>query len=270
MVNSNVRAFFGAGLIWTCFGGGACLADTLPSCAGPVEVAGARVARIEMNGDLVLEDGRAVRLEGLNLPAGSRDHAPALFAKQAMATLDDLARGRRVMLSVFVPKEDRYGRLRAQVFFSDAPDERWLQIALLKRGLARVSIAPERHECAEELYAAEASARGKHIGIWASDFYTVRTPDTLDDALGTFQIVEGRVLSAAVKDGRGYIDFGNDWRRDFKVTIAPDDMKRFRNAGVDPRNYEGLTLRVRGYVDRLSGPEIEVASPAGIEVVQGR
>jgi hypothetical protein len=76
-------------------------------------------------------------------------------------------------------------------------------------------------------------------------------------------------VSAAVKDGRGYIDFGDDWRRDFKVTISPEDMRRFRDAGVDPRNYAGYTLRVRGFVDRLGGPEIEVASPAGIEVLHG-
>ncbi len=245
------------------------IAEALPSCAGAVEATGLRVTRVEKNGDLVLEDGRAVRLEGLLLPAGSKDHAPAYLAEQAVAEIDDLARGRRVTLSVFVPKEDRYGRLRAQVFFPDASDEAWLQIALLSRGFARVSMSPDRHECAAELYAAEAGARGKRYGIWGTDFYAVRTPDNLADAVGTFQIIEGRVVSAALKDGRAYIDFGDDWRHDFKVTISPDDMRRFRDAGVDPRNYTGYTLRVRGFVDRLGGPEIEVASPAGIEVVHG-
>jgi micrococcal nuclease len=244
-------------------------AAALPACAGPVEAKDLRVVRVEKNGDLVMEDGRAVRLEGLLLPAGSKDHAPGYLAEQAVAMVDDLARGRRVTLSVFVPKEDRYGRLRAQIFFSDANDEPWLQVALLKRGFARVSMSPDRHECAEELYAAEAVARAKRYGIWGSEFYAVRAPDNLDDAVGTFQIVEGRVASAAVKDGRGYIDFGDDWRHDFKVTISPEDMRRFRDAGVDPRNYTGYTLRVRGFVDRLGGPEIEVASPAGIEVLHG-
>ncbi len=226
------------------------------------------ITRVEKNGDLVLKDGRAVRLEGLLLPAGPKDHAPAYLAEQAVAVLGTLARGRRVMLSVAAPKEDRYGRLRAQVFFSNAGNEYWLQIAMLDRGFARVSIAPGRRECASELYAAEAEARKKRSGIWASGFYAVRMPDELDDAVGTFQIVMGRVVSAAIKNGRGYIDFGSDWREDFKVTISPNDMKRFRDAGVDPRNYAGLTLRVRGFVERLGGPAIEVASPEGIEVIR--
>jgi micrococcal nuclease len=238
-------------------------------CAGPVEAKDVHVLRVEKNADLVLADGRAVRLEGVILPAGNRDHAPNYLAEQALAALADLARSRDVTLAIFMPKEDRYGRLRAQVFFPATKDEPWLQIALLRRGFARVSIAPDRRECASELYAAEAYGRGKRYGIWSSGFYDVRTPDNLGGTVGTFQIVEGKVLSARVKDGRGYLDFGRDWRRDFKVTIAPEDMRRFRDTGVDPRTYEGLTIRVRGFVDALGGPEIEVASPEGIEVVQG-
>ncbi len=245
------------------------LSAPVAACAGPEEASGVQVTRVEKDGVLVLVDGRAVHAEGLLLPAGARDHAPSFFADQAVGMMNDLSRGRRVTLAVLIPKEDRYGRLRAQVFFTEATDERWLQVAMLRRGLARVSIAPDRRECASELYAAEAEARKKRYGIWTSQAYAVRTPDDLAGTLGTFQIVEGKVLSAAIKDGRAYLDFGADWRRDFKVTISPDDMKRFRDAGVDPRTYSGLTLRVRGFVDSLGGAEIEVASPEAIEVIQG-
>jgi hypothetical protein len=247
---------------------GSALGATLAPCAGPVEARDVEVIRIEKNGDLVLADGRAVRLEGLLLPAGNRDHAPGYIADEAVSMLNDLARGRQVTLSVFVPKEDRYGRLRAHVFFSQNADEAWLQVAMLRRGFARVSIAPERRECASELYAAESEARRARRGIWASGFYDVRNPKQLDGTLGTFQIVEGKVLSTGIRQGRAFLDFGTDWRHDFKVTISPEDMRRFRDAGVDPRTYEGLTIRVRGFVDRLSGPEIAIASPENVEVIQ--
>lgn len=253
----------------------ACLAScplpaaALPSCAGPVEAANVQIVRVERDGVLVLTDGRAVSLEGLKFPAGSADRAPQFLAQQAIDTLNDLARGRHVTLSVFVPKEDRYGRLRAQVFFDQAADEGWLQTALLRRGFARVSIAPDRTECAAELYAAENYARTHHYGIWASSDYAVRRPDGLDNAVGTFQIVEGVVLSARVKSGRAYLDFTHDWRTGFKVTISPEDMGHFRDAGVDPTTYEGLKLRVRGFVDRMGGPDIEIANPQEMEVIQG-
>jgi hypothetical protein len=245
-------------------------AAVLPTtCAPTIEVSDVQVTRVEKNGVLVLVDGRAIHLEGLLLPQGAKDHAPAFLAEQAVSTLSDLSRGRTVSLAVNIPKEDRYGRLRAQVEFPQDNDEPWLQIAMLRRGLARVDIAPDRRECAEALYAAEAEARKNKNGIWTQSAYAIRTPDQLAGTTGTFQIVEGKVLTANMKNGRAYLDFGADWRSDFTATISPDDMPIFRDAGVDPRNYAGKIVRVRGFVDQMNGPEIELSSPDMVEVIVG-
>src|ERR1700690_881940 len=115
-------------------------AASLPACVPPIEASNIHVDRVEKNGVLVLDDGRAVRAEGLLLPAGARDRAPGFLADEALSMLNDFARGRSATLAVRPPKEDRYGRLRAQVFFTHGSDEPWLQIAMLRRGLARVSI----------------------------------------------------------------------------------------------------------------------------------
>ncbi len=243
-------------------------AAPLPACAGAIEAVGVQVMRVEKNGALVLVDGRAVHPEGILMPAGAKARAPDYFSGQALNELSTLTHGRGVTLAVMLPKEDRYGRLRAQVFTTDDADDFWIQAALLKRGLARVSIAPDRVECASELYAAEAGARTAHYGIWSHAAYAVRTPDTVGRDIGTFQIVEGKVLTATLKDGRAFLDFGPDWKTDFTVSISPDDMKSFHTTGVDPRNYAGKTVRVRGFVQRVDGPEIEVAVPEDIEVVQ--
>src|SRR5277367_5681008 len=120
-------------------------AAALPTtCAPTIEASNVQVVRVEKIGVLVLVDGRAVHLEGLLLPQGAKDHAPAFLAEQAVSTLSDLARSRTVSLAVNIPKEDRYGRLRAQVEFPQDNDEPWLQIAMLRRGLAHVDIAPDR------------------------------------------------------------------------------------------------------------------------------
>jgi hypothetical protein len=243
-------------------------AAVLPACAGPAEASNVRVVRVETNGVLVLEDGRAVKVEGLLLPAGSRDHAPRYLADEAISVLSDLVRGRLVTLAAQWPKEDRYGRLRAQVFMMDNVAQPWLQFEVLHRGLARVSIAPDRRECVGELYTAEDEARRSHNGIWSQATYAVRPASSaFDGDTDTFQVVKGRILSADVKNGRGYLDFGTDWRHDFTVTISPADMKTFHLAGVDPQSYEGKTVRVRGWVEHLRRPEIEVAGPEDIEVL---
>ncbi|HEY5048167.1 MAG TPA: thermonuclease family protein [Rhizomicrobium sp.] len=245
-------------------------AAALPACAPPVEVSGVRVVRVEKNGVLVLEDGRAVKVEGLLLPEGTDDHAPRYFADEAIGAMSDLTRGRVVTLAAGTPKEDRYGRLRAQVFIDDNRDTPtlWLQLVMLHRGLGRVSIAPDRRECASMLYAAEDEARRNRQGIWSQAWYAVRPASrALIEDTDTFQLVRGMIVSAEVKNDRAYLDFGTDWRRDFTVVISPQDMKAFRQAGIDPQSYEGRTVRVRGWVENLHRPEIEVAIPEDIEVL---
>ncbi len=238
-----------------------------PDCVSHVEETGIEVIRVESNGVLVLHDGRAVDLEGIMLPAGRRDHAPGFLAHQAIAALRGMVRHRRATLLLERPKEDRYGRLRAQVYLPREPGRPWLQVALLRQGLARVNIAPDRRECAGELYAAEAQARADRVGIWAYPSYAVRTPQMLQGDTGTFQIVEGRVVAAEIRGGRAYLNFGRDWRTDFTVTIAPDDLKLFRRLGVDPRSYAGKRVRVRGWIEMLNGPQMQIADPEAIQIL---
>ena len=242
-------------------------AAEVPACSPPVEVSRAPIVRVEINGVLVLRDGRAADLESVLLPAGARDHAPAFVAQQAIERLSKLTKGKDVTLRARMPKEDRYGRIRSQVFLHQDGRDIWLQETMLHEGLARVMIAPDRPECARELYAAESEARATRAGIWALPAYAVRSPDNLGGDLGTFQIVDGVVTNASIHDGRAYLNFGDDWRTDFTATIAPDDMKRFREAGIDPKAYAGKKVEVRGYIQSLNGPEIELAAPDMIEVL---
>lgn len=238
-------------------------AAALPECAGAVEVDHAHIVRIEKNGALIFHDGRAAHLEGIRLPQGAADRAPQYLAEQALATLSQLVIDQDVTLTAVPPKEDRYDRIRAQAFLGGD----WVQVALLKRGLARVDIAPDRLECAAELYAAEGEARAKHTGLWIIGAYAIQTPQAVRGDVGTFRVVEGKVLSTNTADGRCFLNFGADWPGDFSAVIAEDDMRRFRIIGVDPRAYAGKTVRVRGIVQSASGPWIAVANPMQVEVV---
>jgi len=234
------------------------------SCSGPIENTGARLLRLDKNGALVLSDSRVVHLEGIRLPAGTLDRAPQSFVDESRAAVAALVKGSPLTLRSLPPKIDRHGRLRAQAFVGEV----WIQEFLLNRGLARVSIAPDRTDCASELFAAEAQARIARRGLWAAPAYAVRDPSNVQRDIGTFQIVEGKVLNTSVKNGRAYLNFGANWRRDFTLTVDPDDMPNFRAVGVDPKSYAGQTIRVRGWVQWHNGPEIEAANPQGIEVIQ--
>jgi micrococcal nuclease len=242
-------------------------AAILPPCLESAESLGGVVARVDHRGVIVLRDGRPVKPEALLLPSSDRDTAPNSLRRDALAALRSVVEGRQVTLRLREPRFDRYRRLRAQIVVDDGI---WLQREMLRLGWARVFINPGRHECAHEVYAAEDEGRRKPAGLWASNVFGVRTPDSLNwRDLGTFQIVQGAVTNASVHGSRAYLNFGQDWRRDFTVTIAPGDMKTFRSEGVDPESYAGKTVRVRGWIDRLNGFEIEAAAPEQIEILSG-
>jgi endonuclease YncB( thermonuclease family) len=230
-----------------------------------VEIGDAPIVRVEHNDVLILNDGRALHLEGIRVPRADQDHAPQALDDQAFDALNALAKNQDVVARAVWPKEDRYDRVRSQVFTKDGT---WLQIEMLRRGLVRVDLAPDRGECYREFYDAEGVARAARLGLWSSPAYAIRTPDAARADVGTFQIVLGKVLSTDVRDGRAYLNFGPDWKTDFTVTISPDDMKTFRRMGVDPLGYRDRLVRVRGIVQWLNGPEIEIGNPKQIELLQ--
>jgi endonuclease YncB( thermonuclease family) len=238
-------------------------AAPLPACAGGVEISRARVVRVEQNGVLVLSDGRALLLEGIRLPMGAADHAPARLADEARATLLSLAREGSVTATATAPKEDRYDRVRVQGFV----DTNWLQRTLLEQGLARVAIAPDRTECAAELYGFEAIGRRAGRGLWASPAYRIRTDrDDWRPDVGTFQVIEGQVKRVTDRDGVLLLDFGNDGRSGLLVKVTGADRRAFRGAGLEGLN--GRRVRVRGIVQNSGGrPLLALSNPAQIETL---
>jgi hypothetical protein len=49
--------------------------------------------------------------------------------------------------------------------------------------------------------------------------------------------------------------------------VSPQDMKAFRQARFDVKKLAGQRVRVRGWLEFYNGPEIEVATPAAIQVL---
>jgi hypothetical protein len=234
-----------------------------PDCAGSVEISHARIVRIEKNGALILNDGRAAMLEGIRLPLN--DDGSSALGEEALKSLRNLATAEPLTLTAVAPKEDRYDRVRVQAFGSV-----WLQTELLRRGLARVAISPDRVDCAGELYKAEKEARAAGRGLWSLAAFAVRKPDSVTTSdEGKFLVVEGPVANGAVHDGRVFLDFSANYARGFTAIIAPADHANFRKTNPPPENLAGHVIRVRGVVQAFQGhAEIAVSNPAQIELVQ--
>jgi endonuclease YncB( thermonuclease family) len=234
----------------------------LPDCAGTVEVAHAHIVRVEKNGALILSDGRAVLLEGIRLPGADRPSDP--IASTALDVLRELAMKEPLTLTSTPPKEDRYDRVRVQAFGNN-----WLQVELLRRGLARAYIAPDREECSPDFYEAEVEARKAKRGLWALPEYAVRQAGSFLAPPGSFQVVEGRIVNVATHDGRVFLDFNTDFRKGLSAIIAPDDHKAFRGSDPALEDLAGHEVRLRGIVEEFNGrPEIALFNPKQVEFLQ--
>lgn len=255
----RMLAVLGIWLVWA--GTLPAAAQIIPDCAGATAIPSAHVVQVKKNGELMLDDGRAAILEGIRLPGDP------VFAGAALARLRALALGRPLTLTATVPAPDRYGRIRVQAFAGAGQKTQWLQMELLRQGLARVEISPDRNECAPDLYESEQGARAAGAGLWGSGAYAVRAPGGLAGDTGTFQIVEGLIANVTRRDGRLFLDFESD-RRGFTATVAPEDMKPFRDFEPPLEELTGRRIRLRGVVESYRGrSEIALSNPAQIEVL---
>ena len=136
---------------------------------------------------------------------------------------------------------------------------------MLLRSLPRVYTFPANRTHAAARCAAEQTARSAGRGIWALNWYRILPVAATNCHIGTFQLVEGTVMSTAIVRGRGYLNFGADWRTDFTISTAPKHMKLFRAAQVDIMALQDRRLRVRGWLVRRNGAMISVTHPEQIE-----
>jgi len=222
-----------------------------------------------IDGDtLLLEDGREVRLVGIQapkLPLGRPNFPTWPLAEDAKAALERLTQGQSLKLFAGGATIDRHGRTLAQL---ERDDGLWIQAALIQAGMARVYSFPDNRALAAGLLTYEREARGAQRGIWADSFYRVRNPGELEGAADSFQLVEGRVVAAAKPQSRLYLNFGTDWKTDFTVAIDAKALKLFKAAGLDPMTWEGRRLRIRGWIKSFNGPLIDVTHPEQIEVLE--
>ena len=248
------------------------LAAPLEAAASPADrlplLGEGRVAAVIDGDTLELEDGRVIRLAGIEAakpPPGREAERRWPLAEAATAALKGLAAGRTVRLhgpDGTLP--DRHGRLPAHAVGADG---RWWQGELLAAGHARVRTLADGRDLAAEMLALETAARDRGLGLWKSRVYAVRPadPQRLRRDIDSFQIIEGRVLRAEKRNGTVYLDFGEDWRSDVTARIGRDALRAFAKARFDPLGLPAETIRVRGWISEHYGPTIEITHPEQIE-----
>jgi endonuclease YncB( thermonuclease family) len=259
-------------------------AEGHPSIACRFEgVSSGKVRAIADGRSFVLDDGREIRLAGIEVPlppAPGETGERAEAGRRAKAALENLVAGREVELRQ-TAAADRYGRIMAQANVRHEGSGPFRSAAnhMLATGFARVSAYVGNHvgnhfgdrACVDEMLAQERAARESKLGLWREPYYAILGAGSfaeLSAERGHFTVVEGKVLSVRESGGTIYMNFGRRWSQALTVTILKRNERMFAAAGLEPRALENRHLRVRGWMEERNGPRIEAGRPEQIEIAE--
>jgi hypothetical protein len=230
-----------------------------------------KIASVNERLELTLEDGRELKLNGINPPGPTPNNAD--LDSKTGAKLAVWLVGREILFRPLGQRPDRWGRTPALIFASaGAAGSPFLQVAetVLDAGLARFEPSADAAHCRTDLLTAEAAARAAALGLWSDPYYAIIAAtdhDSFSEKAGTFVIVEGRVTGVGKGDFRSSVFFGPRRGMDFSVTILQRHIKTFDAAGLNLNSLTGQIIRVRGLLDTRFGPQIELTSPDEIELI---
>jgi len=222
-----------------------------------------RVAAVDDRLDLVLADGRTVRLAGVAFP-------------QPGASPDVVGEARDLLASRFVGREatllrlargtDRWGQILGDVAIEPPAGEPGTAASTaLAMGYARVAPSFEARACAPERLRVEEEARQAGLGLWAGPHAVILATDAeaIRRSDGHFVVIEGTVRRVGIGRTRLYLDLVP---KGGPTIVVPRKLETaFARAGHPVDAAAGQTIRVRGALDARLGPRLEVSEPAMIE-----
>ncbi|MFD2231698.1 thermonuclease family protein [Alkalimarinus sediminis] len=160
----------------------------------------AKVKRV-VDGDTIwLQDGRKVRLIGVNAPElgkkGRQSEPFSVLAKQRLIEL--VGDSALIYLKVGEEAKDRYGRLLAHVFTHKGVSA---EVVLVREGLGFAIAIPPNIAMQDCLRQAQIEARTARRGVWNDVYYAPRSALNLKRSDTGFRVVTGRLERVILKPG---------------------------------------------------------------------
>ncbi len=198
-----------------------------------------KITEIISHETIQLSDGRLIFLGGVLSDLGAKNYLIEHFQGQAIKVLPD-----KIL-------QTRYGENIAHIMTIEG---RWIQKELIENKLSYAYTMPSFRQRQKELLAAES-------------LLSVLQADKIDKSIAGFQIVEGHVVDTVERGRYVYLNFGEDWRTDFTISIKNKDHKAFMEEGFNALDLKGRRIRVRGWIDHYNGPFITVTYPEQIQIL---
>lgn len=242
-----------------------------------------KVKRVSDGDTLQLQDGRAVRVLGINAPEIAHGKSPAEpygreSRAQAQAFVD--ATGGRVRLGLEREIKDRYGRVLAHVYDSRG---RSLAAELLRAGMAlQVAVPPNDGQtgCFMPL---EQEARKHKRGLWRSAYWQPLLTKTMRGDETGFRLMRGRILKVDINSAV-WLEFEgglvakvakSDWPLFKKQVPLKQSTQQKPAQNYNWQALKGREVELRGWItlrdkpnQRFKSQMVQLRSPSSLKVVR--
>ncbi|MFA6164025.1 MAG: thermonuclease family protein [Methylobacter sp.] len=197
------------------------------------------------DGDTVLlEDGRKIRLLGINTPeVQHRDKKADAGGDEAKRWMIGKLQNTKVRLETDAEKTDKYDRTLAHLF---TEKKEHINLQLVEAGLAEVSIYPPNLLYVDELVRAQNQAEQSKLGIWQRPEFAPMPVSSLTEAghTGWTRLV-GKVVNVRNTRKSVYLEFSDS----FEARIE----RKWVGLFPDLNAYVGKNVEVRGWLNKNRG-----------------
>lgn len=234
-------------------------------CPGPSpETPAVRLVGADARGDLLLGDGRRIRLVGL---APRQDESESIRFVSALAAWQ----GRDFRL-VILAEPDRWGRIPARLLADPDPQGAApldLSAALIRSGAAwhlpdSVSSPCDALLRAAASNTATSSRQTRHKPANLVDGHDIAA---LKVHAGRVIVLEGRIASIGERPQRSYLNFSRRRGAGASVVVSRRLWREMREVGWTARTLTGKRVWARGVLSGPDGLSLELPSRAALELI---
>jgi endonuclease YncB( thermonuclease family) len=215
-----------------------------------------------------LQDGRIVQLASLEIPDNNAG-IPGPVASKAFEQLKTMLENKQA--TFYQTKDEGDGRRNRMGHYlghlETHGDKFWIQGVLIKNGLARIQPSADNTEMAAQMITLENEAIKEKRGIWASDKFGVLTPENAASAMNSWAIVEGKITKTGMSNNTVFLNFAEDWRKDFTIGIEGEVRRQIAKKNLDSMSLGGKRVRVHGWVEDYNGPYIKLSNAIWLEIL---
>jgi len=216
-----------------------------------------KVAYVTDGDTLKLQDGRSVRVLGINAPEithGKKAGQPLGRESRLQAQAFIAAANSEIRLGFERETQDHYGRLLAHVYDNRG---RSLGAAQVRSGMAMQIAVPPNSAQMDCLLRVEKEARQKTLGMWGNSYWRPQPTVSLRGDETGFRLVRGRIAKIDINSAV-WLEFEGK----LVARVAKKDWPLFAYQKSDWLALQGRSVELRGWINPRKAKQMKSSTGA--------